>query len=159
MTKRRLLDELNRATTPTARPNVLVALWRWRYELGAAITIVLVVTTVGPLPLAVPLLLLLWPPGRSEVWGRIRCVIVAHRIRVGFVQAYLVNRRGQIPVIAWCAPAPWGERAWVWCRAGITPGEIADRPEVIATACWAHSVEVLPHPRKPHWVLLEIVRG
>lgn len=165
MTSRILLDELNRATTPIARPNPLVVLWRWRYELGlvvlAPLTVYYLAAALGPMSLGagvVPVVVALWPPARSEAWGRIRCVATAHRIRVGFVEAYVVNRRGKIPVILWCAPAPCGERAWVWCRAGITLTHLERARETIASACWASEVRLQPHHRAPHWVLLEVVR-
>lgn len=158
---RRLLDELNRATMPVAPPNPLVVLWRWRYELALLIAIPLAVHAFGLLSLTagvIPVAAVLWPPARSEVWGRIRCVVTAHRIRVGFVEAYVANRRGRIPPILWCAPAPFGERVWVWCRAGITPADLERGRAVIATACWAADVVVRPRAASPHWVLLEVIR-
>ncbi|MFG1942307.1 hypothetical protein [Nonomuraea sp. NPDC048826] len=165
MLERELLAELNHATTPLARPNPLVALWRWRYEtaalvLAGALARAVVVAT-GPALIAMAAVLAmvaLWPPARSEVWGRIRCVVTAHRIRVGFVEAYLVNRRGKIPAVLWCAPAPFGERVWVWCRAGITADDLERGRSVIAGACWAADALVWPHPRKPHYVLVEVIR-
>ena len=162
---RRLLDELNRATTPISRPNPLVVLWRWRYEAATVIFLplfaYLIGTSFGPISLtavAVPAVIVLWPPARSGAWGRIRCVVTAHRIRVGLVEAYVVNRRGKIPVIVWCAPAPFGERVWLWCRAGTTPAAIERGREVIAAACWATEVVVRPRAGSPHWVLLEVIR-
>ncbi|MEV6153807.1 hypothetical protein AB0L53_26025 [Nonomuraea sp. NPDC052129] len=162
---RRFLDELNRATTPISRPNPLVVLWRWRYEVATVICLpllaYLIVASFGPISLAamaVPAVIVLWPPARSGAWGRIRCVVTAHRIRVGLVEAYVVNRRGKIPVIVWCAPAPFGERAWLWCRAGTTPSTLEQGREVIAAACWATEVVVRPGAGSPHWVLLEVIR-
>ncbi|WP_219471484.1 hypothetical protein [Nonomuraea rhizosphaerae] len=165
MVERRLLDELNRATTPISRPNPLVVLWRWRYEAAAVALLPLLANTVvdsfGAFSLAVvvvPAAALLWPSARSEAWGRIRCVVTAHRIRVGLVEAFVVSRRGKIPVIVWCAPAPFGERVWLWCRAGTTASAVEKGRDVIATACWATEVIVRPKADSPHWVLLEIVR-
>jgi hypothetical protein len=86
-------------------------------------------------------------------------VVTAHRIRVGFVEAYVVSRRGKIPAIVWCAPAPFGERVWVWCRAGTSAEQIERGRTVIATACWAADVVVRSRDGSPHWVLLEVVRG
>ncbi len=145
-----------------ASPNPLVVLWRWRYELALLIGIPLAVYAFGPLTLTagvIPVAAVLWPPARSEVWGRIRCVVTAHRIRVGFVEAYIANRRGKIPPILWCAPAPFGERVWVWCRAGITPADLERGRAVIATACWAADVVVRPRAGSPHWVLLDVIRA
>ncbi|MDA0635817.1 hypothetical protein OUY22_20545 [Nonomuraea sp. MCN248] len=137
-------------------------LWRWRYEIGlAGFLAYAAVVVTGPVLIAIAAVLAvvaLWPPARSEVWGRIRCVVTAHRIRVGFVEAYLVNRRGKTPAVLWCAPAPFGERVWVWCRAGITADDLERSRRRIAGACWAVDVLVWPHPRKPHWVLLEVIR-
>lgn len=157
----RLLRDLHRATTPMVRPNPLVVLWRWRYELGLPLACVFAFQAFGSMSLAVgaiPLVAVLWPSARSGVWGRIRCVATAHRIRVGCVEAYIVNRRGKIPPVLWCAPAPFGERVWLWCRAGITTADLEAGSEIIARACWASEVIVHPHPRSPHRVLLEVVR-
>ncbi|WP_157249852.1 hypothetical protein [Nonomuraea typhae] len=153
----KLLDELNRATTPVARPSPLVVLWRWRYELALPVALVVAVDALGAYALLAALIPL-WPPARSEAWGRIRCVVTAHRIRVGFVEAYVTSRRGKIPVIMWCAPAAFGERAWIWCRGGITPRQVEDGSEAIASACWASEVRVRPDERRPHRVLLEVIR-
>jgi hypothetical protein len=165
MVSRRLLDELNRATTPIARPNPLVVLWRWRYEIATVLLLPVLVGVIvsyfgafSPAAVAVPAAIALWPPARSEAWGRIRCVVIAHRIRVGLVEAFVVSRRGKFPVIVWCAPAPFGERVWLWCRAGTTPSAIEAGREIIAAACWAAEVIVRPRDASPHWVLLEIVR-
>ncbi|GGO83571.1 hypothetical protein [Nonomuraea cavernae] len=165
MTRWALFEELHRAALPITRPNPVVVGWRWRYEIGAAFALPLVgyvfVDGLGPMsPIAgvVIGLILLWPPVRSEVWGRIRCVVTAHRIRHGFVEAYIVSRRGKIPVILWCAPAPFGERVWVWCRAGTTATHIEQGREIIAAACWAADVTVRPRDGSPHWVLLEVTR-
>lgn len=157
-----LLRELNRATTPVRRPGPLVVLWRWRYEIGTAGLLGhAAVTAPGPVlaVAAVTLLMIaLWPAARSEVWGRIRCVVTAHRIRVGLAEAYVVNRRGRIPAVLWCAPAPYGERVWVWCPAGTGPADLERGRATIAGACWAADVVVRPHPRMPHRVLLEVIR-
>ncbi|MFI7445439.1 hypothetical protein [Nonomuraea indica] len=161
-----LMEELNRATTPVSRPSPLVVLWRWRYEAGALVGVPLtghvLVDAYGPLSLALLLLpaaVTAWPPARTEAWGRIRCVVVAHRVRVGFAEAYVVSRRGKIPVVVWCAPTPYGERVGVWCRAGTTAAQIERGREVIAAACWAADVVVRPYDGGSHLVLLEIVRG
>jgi hypothetical protein len=161
-----LIAELDRATTPVSRPNPLVVLWRWRYEIiaaaGVPLTGYVLVDAFGLLSVAiaaVPAAIALLPSARAEAWGRIRCVVTAHRIRVGFVEAYVVSRRGKIPAIVWCAPAPFGERVWVWCRAGTSAEQIERGRTVIATACWAADVVVRSRDGSPHWVLLEVVRG
>jgi hypothetical protein len=73
------LEELNRATTPVSRPNPLVVLWRWRYDIGVLIGVPLIVhglvDAFGALPLAglaVPAALVVArkragrPPGRGD---------------------------------------------------------------------------------------------
>ncbi|MGW0804945.1 hypothetical protein [Nonomuraea sp. NPDC002799] len=160
-----LFARVNRATTPYPRANVLVVLWRWRYELvtfalaaafcGGAVEILGPASpTVGVVPVAVAL----WPPARSEAWGRIRCVITAHRIRVGLIEGYVVSRRGKIPMILWCAPSYPGERVWIWCRAGTVAADVERARHIIATTCWAADVLVRPHPDRPHLVRLDVVR-
>ena len=158
---RELLKDLHQVTTPHAKANPLLVLWRWRYEIALPILVLagfLAMGPVAPAMGAIPLVAILWPTARAQVWGRIRCMATAHRIRVGCIEAYVVNSKGKIPPILWCAPTPIGERVWLWCRAGITVGDLEAAREIIARACWATDIYIHPHPRSPHRVLLEVVR-
>jgi hypothetical protein len=54
--------------------------------------------------------------------------------------------------------APFGERVALWCRAGITAGDLQAARDVLRAACWARDVRVVPCPRYADIVVLEVVR-
>jgi hypothetical protein len=92
------------------------------------------------------------------VTARFWCVVTAHRLRSGFVQARLQTRRGRLPAILSIRPAPFGESVRLWCPAGITADAIRSARSTLAAACWASTVRVLRDPRQTQRVTLEIVR-
>ncbi|WP_162641332.1 hypothetical protein [Streptosporangium sp. 'caverna'] len=155
------------AIIPAARTGPLALVWWWRYEIGLALCVpVAAVWAMGTLGWyrvvpAVALLALLVgavPAVRAGVWGRIRCVFTAHRIRSGCVEALVVNRRGRVPHILWTAATPFGERAWLWCRTGTTVSDLEGATEVLAVCCLAQIVRITAHPRYPALAIVEVVR-
>jgi hypothetical protein len=56
------------------------------------------------------------------------------------------------------APAAFGERVTLWCRAGITHGDLEAAREILRAACWAHDVRVVASARDAHVVVLEVIR-
>jgi hypothetical protein len=148
-------------------PNPAVALWRWRYEvllLGAVASAVaaalssevaraaLVVAGLG----AVAALVL--PRGRRWVRARFWCVVTPHRVRTACAETWLHNRSGRLPMVLWTSAEPYGERVLLWCRAGLTADDLADRRDALATACWAGDVRVSRGARRPYLVALAVVR-
>jgi len=163
----RLTTDLRRALTTVAAPNPLVATWRWRYEIAvvAAVTASLTVAiiSIGVWPAlgvvtVVTVTVLCWPPARQWVVNRAWCVITAHRVRVGCVEAMIYSSRGKIPVILWTAHRPFGERVLLWCRAGISVSDFRPNRVILTSACWAQDVAVLPDQRHPHLVTLDVIR-
>ena len=68
------------------------------------------------------------------------CVITPHRIRTGCTQAWVHTRDGHLPVVLYTVPAAFGERIWLWLRAGITTGDLEAARDVLRAACWASDV-------------------
>jgi hypothetical protein len=79
-------------------------------------------------------------------------------VRKGFVHAWVQNRTGRLPVIMSTVPAPYGQAVRLWLRAGLTARDLEAAREVLAAACWATDVHVVPSVRYAHLVTLEIVR-
>jgi hypothetical protein len=165
-----MLDGLEAAGRPPARPGVPGLLWRWRYELGggamlltSASAIEIAIGSTGLFAVAVAAVVstaiaIWWPPSRRKIVARIMCVVVQHRVRTACVNAWVQTRTGKLPVIVWTVPLPFGERMLLWCRAGITPADLIAARDVLKVACWAADVRVIPDERHPHVVTLDIIR-
>jgi hypothetical protein len=63
-----------------------------------------------------------------------------------------------VPVVLYTTPAEFGERVTLWCRAGITAGDLEAARDVLRAACWASDVRVMASERHPHIVVLEVIR-
>jgi hypothetical protein len=163
----RMTTDLRRALVIVARPNLLVAAWRWRYEIalltGLAAVLALGIISVGVLPTTavatvITLAILGLPPTRQFVLNRAWCIITAHRVRVGCAEAMIYSSRGKIPIILWTAHQPFGERILLWCRAGTSIGDFVTSRAMLTSACWAQDIAVLPDLRHPHLVTLDVIR-
>lgn len=163
----RMTTDLRRALIIVARPNLLVAAWRWRYEIallaGLAAVLALGMISVGVLPTTavvtvIILAILGLPPTRQLVLSRTWCIITAHRVRVGCAEAMIYSSRGKIPIIVWTVHQPFGERILLWCRAGTSIDDFITSRAILTSACWAQDVAVLPDIRHPHLVTLDVIR-
>jgi hypothetical protein len=159
--------DLRRALITVASPTLLVAAWRWRYEIafpaGLAAILALGIISVGVFPTiaavtVIALAVLIWPPARHLALNRAWCIITAHRVRVGCAEAMIYSSRGKVPIILWTAHQPFGERVLLWCRAGTSIDDFIANRTVLTTACWAQDVAVLPDTRHPHLVTLDVIR-
>lgn len=158
---------LQRDLTPVARPNVLVLLWRWRWELAlvlglpASLAALIAqfgwVRTLAVITLAVATLA--WPEARHWLAVHIRCIIIAHRVRTGCAQAWIRTRSGKLPIILLTRPQPWGERIYIWCRAGICPEDFEAARNVLRSACWANDICVTRSIRYSHIVILDLIHA
>ena len=163
-----VLRFIERETSPVARPGPLVVLWRWRYEtvllVGGPVVVVVTVRTAGPVVTIITgslacLFVLISPRARREVAGRFWCVVTPHRVRKACAEALVVNRRGKLPVILRTRPEPFGERLWVWCRAGTSPGDLERARDMIAAACWlAREVRITRDPHRTSLVIVDVLR-
>jgi hypothetical protein len=158
---------LRRALGAAAAPNLLVASWRWRWEIALLAGLAAVLTagtgSVGDLPTiavvtVITLIVMSLPPTRHLVLNRASCIITAHRVRVGCAEALIYSSRGKIPVILWTAHQPFGERVLLWCRAGTSVDDFFSNRAILTSACWAHDIGVLPDIRRPHLVTLDVIR-
>src|ERR1700684_1700934 len=106
--RRHALASLQAVVTPPARPNPIVLIWRWRYELALAAGATLAGIAIARLPatgwlLAGVVVLIaitvLYPPVRRAVMAEAWCVITPHRVRAGCVGAGIHSRRGRLPAV------------------------------------------------------------
>ncbi len=158
------------AFSTVARPSIFGLAWQWRYELAIAFGIPSVATAIGLTFGAAALIATvataaalftaaaIWPPARKRVKARAWCVITEHRVRTGCANAWVQSRNGRLPIVVRTKPTEYGERVTVWCRAGITADDLAAARDIIATACWAREVRVIPSPQLRHIVTLDVIR-
>src|SRR5690349_16082661 len=111
-----LRADLATILAPEPRTSLLLLIWRWRYELaltaavtGAITALMLALGAEWGLIAASALAGLCSPPWPRPVAARAWCVITAHRLRCGFVQARIQTRHGRLPVILSTTPGPFGE--------------------------------------------------
>jgi len=163
----RMTTDLRRALVTVTPPNLLVAAWRWRYEIallaGLAASLTLAIISIGLLPtigalIVITLALLCWPPARQFVLDHAWRIITAHRVRVGCAEAMIYSSRGKIPIILWTAHQPFGERVLLMCRAGTCVDDFTANRAILTSACWAREVVVAPDVRHPHLVTLDVIR-
>ena len=164
---RQVLADLQFVLNPVARPNPVVIAWRWRYELGLAAAVPLSLIALSRL-LSLPGMLAtvavlacvmtFWPPARRHVVARAWCVITPHRVRTGCVQAWIHSRRGKIPVVLITMSQPFGERVYLWCRAGTCAGDLIRARELLIAACWARDIQVGSSPRFAQLVTVDVIR-
>ena len=153
-----------------ARPALIARVWHWRYELGLIAGVVLgtvgIGITLGPgwliaaaaAMMAVLAAALSWPRSRQRIIARAWCVITPHRVRTGCAHAWIQTRDGRLPVVLYTVPEHFGERVWLWCRAGITAGDLEAARDILRSACWASDVRVVVNDRRSHIVVLEVIR-
>jgi hypothetical protein len=166
-----LMSSLETAVRKVHRPGPVEVAWNWRWELGILATLgalsALIATSIGLNGLAVTAgaglavsaaALLCWPPARQCVIARAWCVITPHRVRAGCLNAWVQTRSGRLPIVLATTPTDYGEQVRLWLRAGITAADLYAARDVLAAACWAMEVRVVPSSRHAHLVTLEVVR-
>ena len=166
-----LMSSLEMAVREARRPGPAELAWNWRWEFGIlaafAVSSGLIASEFGLLALAVTTgaglaastaALLCWPPARQWCIARAWCLITPHRVRAGCVNAWVQTRSGRLPLILATTPAAYGEQVRLWLRAGLTAADLHAARDVLAAACWATEVRVVPSTRYAHLVTLEVVR-
>jgi hypothetical protein len=68
------------------------------------------------------------------------------------------TRGGKLPFILATTPMAYGEQVRAWLRAGLTCADLQAAKDVLAVACWATEVRVIPSASRAQLVTLEIVR-
>ncbi|MPZ60492.1 MAG: hypothetical protein GEU93_04180 [Propionibacteriales bacterium] len=146
---------------------VVTVLWRWRFEIVGVImlwltwsmltdwfgTIAGIINLVLVAGLAVAV-----TPIRRFITGRLWCMITRHRLRTVLAEVRATTRAGRLPFIMRMARTPVGERAWVWCRAGVCAEDIEQKTAQVRSACFARDARVHRHPRWSHVVTIDVVR-
>ena len=157
---------LDRAFVQMHRSPAGVA-WRFRTELATLITgvtgvweldrlitltwTVITLNTVTALVVAVP-----W--ARRQVTRRACCVLSRHRIHRVCYETRMHTRTGRLPLVLRITPTHVGERAIIWCRAGICREDFELNAAEIAAACYARQARIEGHKRWAQIVVLDIVR-
>ena len=142
-------------------------LWRFRTE-----TATLAASTAGTWELA-KVLTLTWavliftatitavtvlPWTRRFLIRRAWCVHSRHRIQKVCYETRMHTRSGRLPLVLRIHPTQVGERALIWCRAGICKADFEAHAEEIAAACYARQARVNGHRRWAQLVHVDIVR-
>ena len=165
-----IMSSVETAISSVSRPGPLGRLWHWRYELALMAGLPLAALAIGytlglgwliamaATALAVMGAVLAWRPARRWLIARAWCVITPHRVRTGCVHAWVQTRDGRLPIVLYTAPADFGERVMLWCRAGITAGDFEGARDILRAACWASDVRVVVNDRRSHIVVLEVIR-
>jgi hypothetical protein len=112
----------------------------------------------GPVVIGIAAAVAGWPETRYWLIARVRSISTAHRIRTGCAQAWIQTRSGKLPVILLTRPEPYGERVYIWCRAGICLEDFEAASDILRAACWATEVRVTASTRYSHIVFLDVMR-
>jgi hypothetical protein len=165
-----IMASVEAAVSSVSRPGPFGRLWHWRYELALLTGLPLAALGIGytlgldwliamaAAALAGLAAVLATRPARQWLIARAWCVITPHRVRTGCVHAWVQTRDGRLPTILYTAPAEFGERVLLWCRAGITAGDFEGARDILRAACWASDVRVVVNDRRSHIVVLEVIR-
>lgn len=163
----RLLAGLERGLTSVPRPNPLVIIWRWRYELalliGLPAGLISLTRAVGLRWTLIEIGLLAgilhaWPQLRWRIKAHATCVVTAHRLRTGCAQAWIHTRKGKLPILLLTRPTAFGEQAHLWCRAGTCIEDFEFARDILRAACWAHDVHIARSSRYSHIVIVDVIR-
>ena len=142
-------------------------LWRFRTELvvlGVLAESTELLRSLIPLwwalclPVLVPAVLFALPWTRRFLVRRAWCVLSRHRLQRVFFETRMHTRSGRVSLILWIRPTEVGERAWVWCRAGICAEDLEAHTGEIAAACSAREARVAKSARWAQLVTVNVVR-
>jgi hypothetical protein len=142
-------------------------LWRFRTEL-----VIITIATGDVLALhrdmslpraaiiltALAVLLMAVPWSRRSITRRAWCVLSRHRIQRVFYETRMHTRSGRLPLVLRIRPTEVGERALIWCRAGICFEDFEAHTPEIAAACYAREARVEKSKRRAQLVVVDIVR-
>jgi len=142
-------------------------LWRFRTEL-ATITVVgaafaALAHRMHLIPAAITLgglvlVLVMLPWTRRFVIRRAWCVMSRHRIQKVCFETRMHTRSGRLPLVLRIHPTEVGERAVVWCRAGICFEDFEAHTGELAAACYAREARIERSKRWAQIVAVQIVR-
>jgi hypothetical protein len=124
------------------------------WELVKAITLTWAVVTLTITATVVTVL----PWTRRFIVRRAWCVLSRHRIQKVCYETRMHTRSGRLPLVLRIHPTQVGERALIWCRAGICAADFEAHAQEIAAACYARQARVEGSKRWAQLVNVDIVR-
>jgi hypothetical protein len=124
------------------------------WELAKVITLTWAVVTLTVMATVIAAL----PWTRQFVIRRAWCVLSRHRIQKVCYETRMHTRSGRLPLVLRIYPTQVGERALIWCRAGICAADFEAHADEIAAACYARQARVEGNKRWAQLVNLDIVR-
>ena len=124
------------------------------WELARAVTLTWTIVTLTVT--AAVLAVLPWT--RRFIIDRAWCVLSRHRIQKVCFETRMHTRSGRLPLVLRIFPTQVGERALIWCRAGICAADFEAHAEEIAAACYGRQARVAGSKRWAQLVNLDIVR-
>jgi hypothetical protein len=128
----------------------VIGIWELDRAVAASWTVViLIVSTVA---------ITVLPQARRQVIRRACCVLSRHRIHRVCFETRMHTRSGRLPLVVRIFPTEVGERAIIWCRAGICSEDFELNAAEIAAACYARQARIEGHRRWTQIVILDIVR-
>jgi hypothetical protein len=98
------------------------------------------------------------PQARRFIIRRAWCVLSRHRIEKVCFETRMHTRSGRLPLVLRIHPTKVGERALIWCRAGICAADFEAHTPEIAAACYARQARVEGNKRWAQLLYLNIVR-
>jgi hypothetical protein len=85
-------------------------------------------------------------------------VLSRHRLQRVFFETRMHTRSGRLSLVLRIHPTKVGERALIWCRAGICSEDLEAHTGEIAAACYAREARVERSRRWAQLVVVNIVR-
>jgi hypothetical protein len=159
------VPELARQLAPVRRPNLMLWLYQWRYEIFAVTLLPYAVANLvlwlGPIWFVAALIVAFnwvfyWRAARRHVRSRLRVIVVQHRLRTAFAGARICTVDGRRPAILWTRPVDGDIVVSLFCPAGIGFEQIHSRRDLLADACFAAEVYADRHPKYGALVTLTI---
>jgi len=157
---------LDRAAT-VVHHSAAGVIWRFRTELAAVsattaavrqLALAISVTWALAITLTVTTAVFLLPWPRRLVLRRAWCVVCRHRLQRVFYETRMHTRSGRLSLVLRIHPTQVGERALIWCRAGICSDDLEAHTGEIAAACYAREARVERSRRWAQLVVVNIVR-
>jgi hypothetical protein len=124
------------------------------WELARVVTLIwgaIIYTTALTAIMVVP-----WT--RRFLVRRAWCVLSRHRIQKVCYETRMHTRSGRLPLVLRITPTEVGERALIWCRAGICAADFEAHSEELAAACYARQTRVNGSKRWAQLVTVDVVR-
>jgi hypothetical protein len=157
------IDELMLRTHRSA----IGTLWRFRTEMLIPVvasaclwtlTLVMPLIIAGIILAALITTVMVLPWTRQPVIRRAWCVLSRHRIQRVCYETRMHTRSGRLPLVLRITPTEVGERALIWCRAGICAEDFEAHSGEIAAACYARQARISVSKQRAQLVTLDIVR-